>query len=748
MKNQTIHNRYKIIRELGKGGMGEVYLVKDLLRDGEELALKMLFTGSLSPANLEFFKYEFKVLTELSHPNLVKVYDYGTIQKEKRHFFTSQFVDGCDLFMATQNASLSEIYDIFVQILRGLAYIHSKGIIHHDIKVNNILVTRNRPRQAKIVDFGLVGEHRLQEKKTNSKTIRGTLGYLAPELIQGTKVDHRIDLYALGITFYFILTRRLPYESPSATDVLRQHLFKRPISIRELNPKVPPGLERIVLKLMEKKAERRYLSANQVIEDLAKVSDRAYEIETKETTSSYILSGRFVEREKEMALLTERCESLFQPLDKKGNLLSLPPSLTVVSGMAGVGKSRLLREFKIEVQLKEWSYFEGEATSGLNLAFQPFLSIFRNLIPFLMGENPTQGQRLLNRYGSELYPFLPSLLKNYDVLPPRSSGNESIDRARRLDFLAYFLLEAARIHPMILAIDSLHWADEASLELVDKIVENLALQRKAAQAYQLLGEKIPPDLLSPLFLVLAYRPEDLEEGVAHPFLKKWKEKKLCTTIPLENLSHKGLEELLLSILPGLEDSQRWTQTLLEKGGGNPYLTEQMLLYLAEEGKILRSGQKWKLSSEASFTSLPETVHEVLSKRLEKLNPSEQEVITLLSFFKEPITLDFFCRIWGKKQNQIHHIFRELEKKQILCRIQKEGKFFYDFLHGITKEMVYEEIPENQQKELHGKIGSQLEKLFSEKKEEVLEELAYHFLRSNEVGKALEYAYQAGIKNRR
>lgn len=733
---------------MGKGGMGEVYLVEDKLRDNLQLALKILYASTITSAHLEFFKYEFKILTELAHPNLVRVFDYGTTGSEPQHFFTSEFVNGTDLLKGTEQITLEGFYDIFIQILRGLAYIHSRGLVHHDIKVNNILVTNSTPPVVKIVDFGLVGEEKVPTER-EANTVRGTVSYLAPECIRQKQVDHRIDLYALGITLYFILARRLPFQSQSATEVLRQHLLTPPTPLREHNPMVPAELERVVFKLMEKNREKRYLNANQVLEDLSKITKTPFEIETKETTESYILSGKFVGREEELRELQETSRILLNPqeYEQVENTRELPPPVIFLKGAAGMGKSRLLKEFKIDLQLNQYNYFSGEATSGINQAYQPFLGVFKSLVPLILERDSQGARKILQKFGPQLVRLIPEFGPAYD-LQSETTGDEKLDKTKQRDFLAYFLLEAARIQPMVISLDSLQWADEETFDLIENLADTLLFQRQVLSLSRQEGYPLPEKPLSPLLICGNFRGEEAPEGRFERLVEQLEKKGALKVLNLEGLKVEMVNDFIHSMLSSAENIDDWIQSLTRSTAGNPYFIEQILIYLAEEKKIYPKGNRWFISSKDISSALPQSLQEVLGARLDRLDDHERDILRKLSLHKEEVTLPLFHFLSGMEEEKIHALFRSLEKKQILQREQKEQEFVYDFLHGLTREKIYQDIPLKERSDLHYQFGLKLEEYAALKKEDRPEEIAYHFLNSPSTEKAIQYALLAGDKNRR
>jgi serine/threonine protein kinase len=219
MQRKIIDRRYKIVKKLGSGATGTVYKVHDI-KDKKMLALKIVSKKTVSSTTIQHFKREFRLLAGLHHPHLCSVYDFGTL-RDGRNYFTMEYIDGENIFKASRHKTYQDLYPWIVQLCRVLEYIHAKGLLHYDIKPGNVLVARgkelrpeatrilagqgaegNKKRyaqssmlQVKLMDFGLAGEERLG----SGTLIKGTFPYMAPEVLKGLAVDHRADLYSLGV---------------------------------------------------------------------------------------------------------------------------------------------------------------------------------------------------------------------------------------------------------------------------------------------------------------------------------------------------------------------------------------------------------------------------------------------------------------------------------------------------------------------------------------------------------------------
>lgn len=332
-----IAKKYRVLKSLGQGAMGEVYLV--LPPRGDPVALKLLRTSESADQKmaLEQFENEFKVLKRLSHPNIGSIYDYGYDDELKKVYFTSPWLKGTDLFKATKNMDFEEAEDLFVQILRAINYLHQKGIVHCDLKPGNIFVENG---QIVLIDFGLADYW--------GDSIVGTPTYLAPEIFKGERHSEESDLYALGVIFYNCLTRSQPFSGKSLQEVYDRHRTFTPPPISKLNEKVPKYFSDIASMLLAKKAEERYSSAKAVIEEIATFSSRQYSVETPETLMSYLPTTSDLIGRKEIQWSMQKVFDQFLKKDK-----SVPYNVMHLYGESGVGKTQFIEQIKNKLQLEK-----------------------------------------------------------------------------------------------------------------------------------------------------------------------------------------------------------------------------------------------------------------------------------------------------------------------------------------------------------------------------------------------------------
>ena len=262
---QVIGGRYRVVRKLGGGGMADVYLCEDLSL-GRHVAIKVLLQRYLSdPTFVERFRREAKAAAGLNQQNLVAIYDWGEL--DGTYYIVMEYVEGetlKDLIRRRDRLSGNESVAVTLQLLAAVDFAHHSGIVHRDIKPQNIMI--DRAGTAKVMDFGIARAG--DSGMTEAGSILGTAQYLAPEQAKGYPVDERSDLYSVGVCLYEMLTGTVPFRGDSAVTVALKHVNEVPVEPSELVPGMPYALNQIVLKAMAKDPADRYQSAAEFARDL------------------------------------------------------------------------------------------------------------------------------------------------------------------------------------------------------------------------------------------------------------------------------------------------------------------------------------------------------------------------------------------------------------------------------------------------------------------------------------------------
>ncbi len=344
-KGQKINDRYEIIKTIGEGGMANVYLAEDTILE-RKVAIKVL-RGDLSNDEkfIRRFKREALSVSNLSHPNIVEVYDVG--EEEGNYYIVMEYIEGKTLKQLLQKRgalTLTEVIDIMSQLADGLSHAHEAYIIHRDIKPQNIMIEDNG--RIKITDFGIaMALNSTQLTQTNS--VMGSVHYLPPEQANGKGSTVKSDIYSLGILMYELLTGSVPFKGDTAVEIALKHMKEKIPSIRKQNPTIPQSIENIILKSTAKNPKNRYDTVREMYNDLQSAMEKdnekrlVYEYPENDLEETKVITpvpkepkksvvDKPIEKEEDTSVLKETEEKNRLPIILAGVLLVILIALALV----------------------------------------------------------------------------------------------------------------------------------------------------------------------------------------------------------------------------------------------------------------------------------------------------------------------------------------------------------------------------------------------------------------------------------
>lgn len=289
-EGQLLNNRYQLLERVGSGGMATVYRAHDLIL-GRLVAVKLLHAGLTGDESfLHRFRQEARAAANLTHPNIVTVHDTG--QDGNQHYIVMEFVEGQTLkqiirqqIQSGQIMPINRALDLTIQICAGIGYAHRAGLVHCDVKPQNIIVTRDE--RVKVADFGIARAVSDASQEIRS-VVWGTPQYLSPEQASGKPATPASDVYAIGVILFELLTNRLPFEAESQSAMALKHLQEPAPPVTRFNPATPGQIERIVAKLLTKEPTSRYRTAGQLGRVLSTYRERSNSPNLNQPTASPI----------------------------------------------------------------------------------------------------------------------------------------------------------------------------------------------------------------------------------------------------------------------------------------------------------------------------------------------------------------------------------------------------------------------------------------------------------------------------
>ncbi|NJK80763.1 MAG: protein kinase [Chloroflexaceae bacterium] len=561
-------NRYTAIHTLGTGGMGAVFRALDRLT-GAYVAIKSLTVHpdildiiSTSGTDLRVaLTQEFQILATLRHPHIVSVLDYG-FDTEGRPFFTMELLDDAHPLSAyVHNCHTDQIFSIFWQALQALRYLHRRGILHRDLKPDNIMVLPDAT--IKVLDFGLAV---LRDKYETAEQI-GTLPYMPPEVINDERYSEASDLYGLALILYEIANGAYPFATADVSELI-QSILHQDIAVSGLP--VSAALQSILARLLSKDPTARYQSVEAVMQEYARLAEHPLPAETANLRDSYLQAAQFVGRHAELAALTT---ALDRAVGGTG-------AAWLVGGEAGVGKTRLLDELRVRALVRGAYVLRAQAATESTASYR----FWREPLRLLLLNTPVSD--LEAAVLGTIIPDLEQLIGRSVAAPPTIAPRAAKDR------LINTIIELFRRQqrPLVLLLEDLQWLGNG-IAVLDK------LSRLAPHQPLLIVGNFRSD----------ERPQLPQELPAMGFLR------------LERLDAAAMKALAVSML-GQESGQRadLMAYLQQQTEGNVYFMVETVRALAEEAGQLQAVGVIGLPDNL----LASGVRDVVQRRLSRIAPAD------------------------------------------------------------------------------------------------------------------------------
>jgi predicted ATPase/signal transduction histidine kinase len=738
INTQVIVPGYKVSKKLYDGSKTLVFRAFRET-DQKPVVIKLLKNPYPSFTELVQFRNQYTIAKNLNYPGIIQTYSLEPFQNG--YMLVMEDFGGIslkDYFTSAETLyipSLEEFLQIGISLCDTLDFIYRHRVIHKDIKPANILINPET-KQVKLIDFSIASLLPKETQEIKSPNVlEGTLAYISPEQTgrMNRGIDYRSDFYSLGVTFYQLLSGKLPFNSDDAMELVHCHIAKIPPSVNSHNlafdcGNIPEVLGHIIQKLMAKNAEDRYQSALGLKHDLEFClsqlketgKNEDFEIAKLDICDRFIISEKLYGREKEV-------QELLNAFDRVAGISRSQPEadnegkaeLIIVAGLSGIGKTAVVNEVHKPIVKQRGHFIKGKFDQfNRNIPFSAFVQSFRDLMGQLLAESYSQVQQWQNKITEALGDNAQVII---DVIPeleiiigqqqpaPELSASAAQNRFNLL-FPKFLQLFTTKEHPLVIFLDDLQWADSASLKLIQ------LLMSQTDSKY--------------LLLIGAYR--DNEVSSSHPLTLALQEirksRAIINTITLNPLKLFDLNYLIANTLNCSPDlALPLTQLVYQKTKGNPFFANQFLKSLYDDGEInfYLEGGYWQCDiTRIRELALTDNVVKFMALQLQKLPENTQAALKLAACIGNQFNLANLAIVSGTSQvetatnlwkalqeglviptNEVYKFFQDEDKQENKNReLYNQQSPTYKFLHDRVQQAAYTLIPEDKRQSTHLKIG--------------------------------------------
>jgi serine/threonine protein kinase/predicted transcriptional regulator len=710
-----VAGRYAVRRLLGRGGFGEVYEAFDEI-DERPVALKVIrrdvaaidasepasgdhapssrqgsrgsraqptsralghrrpvtrtFSAQDSPVGddvAQAFKDEFRLLTQLHHPNLASVFDFGRDDGVEGLFFTQELVDGVELSEFLRAASRETIVETFIQLARALDYIHALGLVHGDIKPSNVLVARpdgDTVPQAKLIDFGLARMLRAPAPNADDGdpatiTVVGTPGFSAPERVRGEPGDARADIYSLASTIYAATRGARAFSGKSFQEALRAQQDWRPELAGALLPTCGPVVAELIGRMLEPDPDRRPQSARAIVLELLRreathLRDRQRSAaDRRDFARVFAEQLPFVDRAHHLELLLGRAVEVLRPTSggagdsatSRSGSRRHPIRCVVVEAPEGMGKARLMAELRREIQLGDGLFVAANCWGSDATVLGPFATIVLQLASALGDASPAVAA----------FPELVKLAR--DGRRGRETAAET---------LVEFLIACSQERGYVIHLAELGQASDATRATF----EQLSRAIDHAEARVLLCATTQPHAKVGATIRLLAKDQVAETWNLRPF------------------NTREMWDVLQGML-GDSPVLRELSPLLDKlTGGHPLSFRETLRVLIEQGVLTRDADSWTLrAGSVAAEELHQSLAQRSMARLDALGVSAWEIASVLYLLEAPMDEDIVGELTDLRRERFQRTLDRLEAEGLVSRDASSGRGTVHLAHASVREAV-------------------------------------------------------------
>ncbi len=711
---------YQILAQIYQSANSLVYRSISQI-DRQPVILKILKQDYPTPIELTRYKQEYKITKSLELAGVVRAYDLQKYQNTLVILLEDFGGTSLAILLKSKQFSLSEFLTVAIKITTTLIEIHGANIIHKDINPSN-LIFNPETGQLKIIDFG-ISTIFMRENTTikNPNVLEGTLAYMSPEQTgrMNRALDYRTDFYSLGVTFYQLLTHRLPFETIDALELVHCHLARLPTPPHQLNPAIPQAVSNLVMKLLAKTAEERYQCASGLKVDLEACLSQLeltgsiveFPLASQDISGNFQIPQHLYGREREIATLLNAFERVSTGGEGDGKFNQSKIEMMLVAGVAGIGKSALVQEIYKPITQRRGYFVSGKFDQlQRDIPYSAIVQAFRSLVQQLLSESESRlvkwREKILAALGANAQLIIDIIPEVELIIGSQLAGQqlESTDNQNRFNlvFQNFVRIFCQADHPLVIFLDDLQWADLASLKSIELMMSD--------------------DQSQYLFLIGAYR--DNEVSLLHPLIIAIESLQSAgVKINKMSLDSLNLDEVTHLVADTLSQEISTVRSLAElivgKTLGNPFFVNEFLKTLHRENLCsfdwCQGIWQWDVDK-IKTKGITDNVVELMISTLKQLPELTQQALSLAACVGNSFDLNTLAIIHEKSlqatflallpaidrgvivpTSELETIGSEAIDAQILI-------LNYKFRHDQIQQAADSLIDEQQQKVAHLQIG--------------------------------------------
>jgi serine/threonine protein kinase/signal transduction histidine kinase/Tfp pilus assembly protein PilF len=631
-----IDSRYNVLERLGTGFWATVYKVEDI-RTNKIYALKLFH--NIAPKKLyeKFSAEDMHKIARLRHPNLIHIYDFGI--DGKHIYFLSEFIQGRSLrFYNFKPYHLDFFYDIVVQICYALNALHKQGIVHKDLKLDNIMFSiQNQKPKIKILDYGF---SRL-DSTNNQQKISGTFPFIAPEVLRGGEYTYQSDFYSLGVILYKLTTGTLPFSTEEITNYItgKGNSFF-PKFPRELNDQIPEEIEKLILKLLDMYPRNRFSSAANIVRYINRIQLKKYSFSPLQSVIDSIrFSSYFV-----------RSDYAHRLIDYIPNVEENNGKVVVMIGGKGIGKNNLLSLFRYHLLEEKYFIFDYQCSARQQ---DPFFALIKEFYSYLM-----ENRKLSSDHNKMSLKFKKFMYESED----EANTIESTENELELDFISArdILFQLSEVRPLIFIIRAGQYLTEATINFVNHISNEIRNRR--------------------ILIIIGVNDPSIVQGLIHPVQMK-----------IEPLSRERTAKYIQKLLQTQDVPSDFITTIWKRTYGNPHFIKETLIDLTKK-KLIWNKNHYNFDVDFAAYNLPDELLQTIFNMMAHLKTETYRYLQILSLSCVPMTKKLIEFLLNIHEKQLFLLLQDSINNEILI----EDNSSYTFTYSEAKRRLIGEIPKENQ----------------------------------------------------